>query len=50
MEKANDKILNMDAKLLPDEQEITDIVCQAIKDHKILHFYYESGSGKYWRK
>ncbi|HXR83240.1 MAG TPA: hypothetical protein VN722_02940 [Hanamia sp.] len=47
MEKANDKILNNNSIY---EKEIKDIVCQAIKDHKPLYFYYESGSGKYWRK
>jgi len=32
------------------EAALTDIICQAIKEHKILWFYYESDSGKYWRK
>jgi hypothetical protein len=45
MEKANDKNLNRGY-----EKEIKDIVSKAITDHKILHFYYESRSGKYWRK
>jgi hypothetical protein len=33
-----------------NEQEIKDIICQAITNHNLLNFYYESGSGKYWRK
>jgi hypothetical protein len=50
MKKTTNKILHSDEKLFPEQQEIKGIVCQAIKDHKMLHFYYESGSGKYWRK
>ena len=33
-----------------DEKKLADIICQAIKDHNILWFYYESKSGSYWRQ
>ena len=32
------------------ETELKKVICQAIKEHKILWFNYESDSGKYWRK
>jgi hypothetical protein len=33
-----------------EENALADIICQAIEEHKILWFYYESSSGEYWRK
>jgi hypothetical protein len=32
------------------ESEFRKIICECIKEHRILWFYYESSSGKYWRK
>jgi len=32
------------------ETELKKVICQAIKEHKVLWFNYESDSGKYWRK
>ena len=32
------------------ETELKKVICQAIKEHKMLWFNYESDSGKYWRK
>ena len=36
--------------MLRNESKLEKIICQAIKEHKLLWFYYESSSGKYWRK
>jgi hypothetical protein len=33
-----------------DEVALGKQVCESIKEHRILQFYYESSSGKYWRK
>jgi hypothetical protein len=32
------------------ETKLQQIICNAIKQREVLWFYYESGSGKYWRK
>jgi hypothetical protein len=32
------------------ETKLRKLICQYIKEHKVLWFYYESSSGKYWRK
>jgi hypothetical protein len=32
------------------EAKLVEIICQAIKEHKMLWFNYESDSGRYWRK
>lgn len=32
------------------ETKLQQIICNAIKQRKVLRFYYESGSGNYWRK
>ncbi len=32
------------------ETKLRQILCKAIRNHNTLRFYYESSSGKYWRK
>jgi hypothetical protein len=32
------------------ETYLMQVICKAIKEHKILGFKYESDSGEYWRK
>ena len=32
------------------ETKLQQIICNAIKHRQVLWFYYESDSGKYWRK
>jgi hypothetical protein len=32
------------------EAKLRKLICQCIKEHNVLWFYYESDSGKYWRK
>ena len=32
------------------ETKLRKLICQCIKEHKVLWFYYESGTGKFWRK
>lgn len=30
--------------------KLRKLICQCIKEHKVLWFYYESDTGKFWRK
>ena len=32
------------------EANLWQLICQCIKEHKVLWFYYKSGTGNYWRK
>jgi hypothetical protein len=32
------------------EAKLSKLICECIKEHKVLWFYYESSSGKYRRK
>lgn len=32
------------------ETKLRVLICECIKEHKVLWFYYESSSGKHWRK
>ena len=38
-------------KLSDSEKELMDLICNAIKNHRLIYFYYESKtSGNYYRK
>jgi len=37
-------------KMHKSQSKLEKIICQAIKEHKFLWFYYKSSSGEYWRK
>ena len=43
-------VTNGNTKMFTSQSKLEKIICRAIKEHKLLRFYYESGSGKYWRK
>jgi hypothetical protein len=32
------------------ESKLRQLICKCIEEHKVVWFYYESSSGKYWRK
>jgi Neuraminidase (sialidase) len=43
-------VINENTKMHKKQSKLEKMICQAIKERKMLWFYYESGSGNYWRK
>lgn len=39
-----------DSEMYKGQSELEKTICQAIKEHKLLWFYYKSSTGEYWRK
>src|SRR5690348_12521836 len=39
-----------DSEMHKTQSKLEKIICQAIKEHKLLWFYYRSSTGEYWRK